>query len=314
MHHKITHPKPFSAAIIFLAFLFTVTLSVAAEIRYKPFILATANAPGDMQVTIKNVSNKLTKNGFEVVGQYAPYQDTTILIISSDSLRQHASQSELGAYGAVQRVTITKGKSGIQVSFTHPTYMAHAYRMKSDLAGVTAKLVATLGRVKEYGPAEGLNKEDLRDYQYKWLMPYFTDRHELVAYKTQQLALENIEKILATKAGGVEKVYRVDLPGKEETVFGVNMTGPSDNECSGDEYIMSRIDFKQIKSSGHLPYEFVVSKGKVYALYAEFRIAISFPDLSMMGSNSFASIMCAPAAIKTALTKAVGGSEEEGDM
>jgi hypothetical protein len=47
----------------------------------------------------------------------------------------------------------------------------------------------------------------------------------------------------------------------------------------------------------------------VYTLPAEFRIAISFPDLSMMGSNSFASIMCAPNAIKTALTKASGGTE-----
>jgi hypothetical protein len=45
----------------------------------------------------------------------------------------------------------------------------------------------------------------------------------------------------------------------------------------------------------------------VYALPAKFRIAINFPDLSMMGSHSFFSIMCAPKSIKKALTAAAGG-------
>jgi hypothetical protein len=74
---------------------------------------------------------------------------------------------------------------------------------------------------------------------------------------------------------------------------------------------MDQIDFKKLKSTGHLPYEVVISKGTVYALPAEFRIAISFPDLSMMGSNSFASIMCSPTAIHEALTISVGGEFEE---
>ena len=82
-------------------------------------------------------------------------------------------------------------------------------------------------------------------------------------------------------------------------------------DCSGDKYIMSKIDFKALKSTGHLPYEVVISKGTVYALPAEFRIALSFPDLSMMGSNSFASIMCAPTAINEALALGVGGEYVE---
>jgi hypothetical protein len=85
------------------------------------------------------------------------------------------------------------------------------------------------------------------------------------------------------------------------------MAGPGKLDCSGDNYIMEKIDFKKLKSTGHLPYEIVISKGTVYALPAEFRIAISFPDLSMMGDNSFMSIMCAPLAIQEALTTAVGG-------
>jgi hypothetical protein len=50
-----------------------------------------------------------------------------------------------------------------------------------------------------------------------------------------------------------------------------------------------------------------VSDNKVYALYARFRIAINFPDLKMVGSNSFVNIMCAPNAIEDALSAAAGG-------
>jgi len=180
--------------------------------------------------------------------------------------------------------------------------------MKGDLNSVTAALKSALGDQGEFGPDEGVTAEDLRDYQYKWLMPYFDDRLELVDYGNQQIAIEKVEALLQNNKMGVKKVYRIDLSGKEETVIGVSMAGPEGPlDCSGDKYIMKEIDFKKLKSTGHLPYEIVISKGKVYTLPAEFRIAISFPDLSMMGSNSFMSIMCAPLAIQEALTVAVGG-------
>ena len=72
-----------------------------------------------------------------------------------------------------------------------------------------------------------------------------------------------------------------------------------------DKFIMSEIDFRDIKSTAHLPYEVLVSGNKAYALYARFRIAIDFPDLSMMGSNSFMNIMKTPEAIRKALQQTV---------
>ena len=71
---------------------------------------------------------------------------------------------------------------------------------------------------------------------------------------------------------------------------------------------MSQIDFKDLRSTAHLPYEILVSGNRVYALYARFRIAISFPDLSKTGNNSFMKIIESPEAIRKALTKAVGGT------
>jgi hypothetical protein len=139
-------------------------------------------------------------------------------------------------------------------------------------------------------------------------MEYFDDPHELAQHRSHAEAVAAVEKNLAAGVSGVTKVYRVDVPGKEETVFGVAMNGKKGGgDMQDDAYLMSQIDFKEVKSSAHLPYEMVVAGKTVYALSARFRIAINFPDLSMMGSNSFMSIMDSPDAIKKALTLAAGG-------
>lgn len=287
--------------------LFYVSSGIAADAKIKTFILAE-KTKGDVATVVTATKAKLSKAGFDVIGEYSPYSTASILIVTNKTLKDNAAQSDFGAYGAAQRVTVTKAGDEVQVAFTNPTYMSHAYRMKSDLAGITTKLKSALGDLGGYGPDEGVTAKDLRDYQYKWLMPYFDDPIELVDYGNQLIALEKVEALLAKdNKAGVKKVYRIDVPGKPETVIGVSMAGPDNLDCSGDKYIMDNIDFKKVKSTGHLPYEIVISKGKVYTLPAEFRIAISFPDLSMMGSNSFMSIMCAPLAIQEAVTVAVGG-------
>lgn len=283
------------------------TAGIAADAKLKTFILAEKTA-GTVAAVTAATKSKLTKAGFEVVGKYSPYDTATILIVTNKTLKANAASSDFGAFGAAQRVTITKAGSEVQVAYTNPVYMANAYRMKGDLSSVAAKLKSTLGDKGAFGPDEGVTAADLRDYQYKWLMPYFDDRLELADYGNQQIAITKVEAMLAKdNKAGVKKVYRIDMNGKEETVIGVSMAGPDNLDCSGDKYIMGKIDFKKLKSTGHLPYEIVISKGTVYALPAEFRIAISFPDLSMMGSNSFASIMCSPSAIQEALTTASGG-------
>jgi len=280
---------------------------LAADTYYKPFVLASVDSNTDMAAVVASVKKKLTDNGFEVVGSYSPYDTATILIVTNASLKQNAAATDYGAFGAVERVAVTKAKDGIQISYTNPVYMANVYRMKSDMTDVSDALAKALGREKEYGSEKGLTKEDLRDYHYKWLMPYFDDRLKLASYPDYQSAIKAVEKNLQNNKPKASQVYRVDLPGKQETVIGLKIPGVLGTECAGGKYIMSRIDFKDLKSTAHLPYEIVIHKGQVVGLPAEFRIAINFPDLSMIGSNSFASIMCAPDAYKTALTLVAGG-------
>jgi len=286
-------------------------MALAEDTYFKPFILAQTVQTTDIKKVTADVKTNIHKAGFEIAGEYSPYNSVNIIVISNAKLRNYAEQSENGVYGAVQRVTITATSDNVQVAYTNPTYMAHVYQFKTDLADISKTLKDNLGFVKEYGSEKGLTKDELRDYQYKFMMPDFTDKLELAEYPSQEEAINKVLKALKDNEGGVSKVYQVDLKGKKETIIGVHMIGNSVTDCSSDKFIMGKIDFKKIKSTGHLPYELIIKNGNVYALFAEFRIAISFPDLSMMGDNSFFSIMCAPDSILQALTLGAGGNPDE---
>ncbi|MGE5174295.1 MAG: hypothetical protein ACM3MD_10765, partial [Betaproteobacteria bacterium] len=253
------------------------------------------------------VKTALIAQGFTIAGEYSPYPDAVVIVATNDELKGNAAKSEHGGFGAAVRISVTKVKDEVQVAYTNPVYMANAYRMQGDLSGVADKLAAALGKKEEFG-AKGLTAKKLRKYHYMMGMEYFDEPSKLAEYGSFEEAVSAVESGLSTGRGGVTKVYRIDIPDKKEAVFGVAMKGATEaNKYMDDKFIMSEIDFKDIRSTAHLPYEILVSDNKVYALYARFRIAISFPDLSMMGSNSFMHIMKSPEAIRKALTQAVGG-------
>ena len=291
-----------------LALALSATIACAQDAVLKPFVLASTG-PGDLAQKLEATKAALSKAGFTVAGGYSPYLGATVIGVTDDALRGIAAKSEHGGFGAVMRVAVTKVKDQVQVSYTNPVYLANAYRMAGDLKDTSARLQAALGRIDEFGAA-GLAPAKLRKYHYMFGMEYFDEPNTLASYASYEDALKAVEAGLAAGKQGVTKVYRVDVPGKKETLFGVAMKGEGDNKYMDDKYIMSEIDFKDVKSTAHLPYDILVSDNKVYALYARFRIAISFPDLSMMGPNSFMNIMKAPEAIRTALALTVGGKED----
>jgi hypothetical protein len=292
-----------SSRIAFIVMLMLVGAAADAaepKVKLKPFVLAS-RGPGDAAGIAREAKSKLAAAGFEVVGSYAPYGGAVVLAVTSPRLKAAAAQQRFGAYAAAQRVTVTKVGDEVQVAFTNPVYMAAAYRMKADLAPVAAKLGAALGRVEEYGPPEGRSAKDLRGYHYMMAMPYFDDPWKLAKHGSQAEAIAAVEQGLEAGKGRTKKIYRVDVS-PDETVFGVALA----DGCGADANVMKIIDFKPLRSTGHLPYEVLVSKGEIYALHAKFRIAMNFPDLSMMGDHSFMKIRCAPDSIEGALKLAVG--------
>ena len=265
----------------------------AADQALKPYILGYRGA-GTTDAKLPDVKAALEQKGFQVAGEYEPYKGVRILVVTSDALKAAASKSDFGAYGAIIRVSITDTGKELQVAATNPRYYAAAYRMTASLDDIAAALEQAIGKTAEFGSRDGMTAAKLRKYHYMVMMPYFDDPIKLASYPSQEKALAAIESALAAKKGGSSKVYRVDLPGKQESVIGVAI---SEGE-GADAAIMNVIDIGELKHTPHLPYEVVVSDGKVYMLHGKFRIALDFPDLTM---GTFMKISGAPSAIEAKL-------------
>jgi hypothetical protein len=286
--------------------------------RIQPFILGSSQA-GEFAGTVAATKDKISGAGFEIVGTYAPYNGAEIIIFTSDELKAAARKSERGGYGAAMRASVTANGDNNEVAYTNPVYWANAYRMADNLDGVGAKLKAALGAEKQFSSGDKeLTAEDMRKYHYTFMMEYFDDPSELASYTSHAEAVKAIEANLAAGKGNTTRIYKIsvgqDSEGNEMTLIGVGLKGKNEEDCSGDQYVMSRIDKDTPRSTAHLPYEMLVYGSDVEALYGRFRIAISLPHLPMMASETgatFMSIMCAPEAIKEALTKAAGGESSD---
>lgn len=280
--------------------------SAHADDLMKPFTLAFTST-GDMKEKIAVVKGALQAKGFEVVGEYEPYDNAHIIIVTSDELKKAAKENEMGGFAAGERVAVTKVGDQIQVTYANPMYISNAYRMKTDLSNVAAKIQSAIGRVEDFG-AKGLTQSKLRKYHYTFGMEYFNNVYDLAEYDSYQEAVKAVEKHLASNKHGIAKVYRIDIPGKEETVFGVSMKGVTpEDKYYDDKFQMSVVDFAPVRSTAYLPYEVMVEGNKVIAMHMRFRMAVHFPDLKMMGAASFMTLMPSPGAIETVLSNTVNG-------
>lgn len=266
----------------------------AAPLR--PYLLA-GDAAGSWAERLAAVKEALPAAGFEIAGEYIAREGAAVLVVTSEPLKKAAAATDLGGYGAAQRVSVTAVDGLVQVAYTNPVWMAAVYRMGSDLADVAAALGAALGSATPFGSKDGLTAQQLRSYHYMAMMPYFTDQEVLAQHGSHAEALDKVEKGLAASTV-VRRISRIDIPGKEQSLFSVAiLDGPG-----SDATVMRATDRGRLRHTAHLPYEFLVSGKKVLMLPGKFRIAQSFPDLSM---GTFMKISAAPGAIEKAIRSAV---------
>lgn len=300
--------KLFAALLTAVVALLPLASGVQAADVYKPFILASRGA-GDMQAKVAEVKQALTGAGFQVVGDYEPYADAHVIVFTSDALKKVAARSEYGGFAAAQRAAVTKVGDELQVAYVNPVYLAYAYRLKDNLANTAETLAKALGNIQEFGSEKGLTERKLARYHYTFGMEYFNDPYDLATYASHEEALKAVEQNLASNTVGVRQLYRLDIPGKEETIYGVSMqAGPNGDQYMDDKFQMGVVDFEELKGTPYLPYEVMVTGNRVVALHMRFRMAVHYPDLKMMGDNSFMKLMPSPEAIRKALTVAVGGN------
>jgi len=275
--------------------------SATSQTLLKPFVLASLSnviSESSFKENVDIVRHKLALADFFIAGDFQPYSDAHIFVITNDQIIELASRTEQGGYFSALRVTLTQVDNEIQLSYSNPDYLFHAYRLEGGSGKFSQTLKRVLGFLEYYGAEKGMPKEKLRNYHYMFGMEYFDEPTMLGEFETHHHALSVLENGLSQEKAGVAKVYRIDMPNQNKSLFGVTMT----RDCSSDEFLMQGVDFKPVRSTPHLPYELLVSENKIFTLHPHFRIAMNFPDLQM---TKFMKMMCIPGDIIDALEDVV---------
>jgi len=257
------------------------------------------------------VKQKLTANGFQVLGEYAPAGDNDrwLIVITSESLLYAAGKTGgLTGFAAALRVALTRESGRILISFTTPEYWLNAY-YRDDYEAVKTLLDPLSGKFQKvmqesgtysgtaFGSEKGLDEDDLRSYKYMMGMPKFHETKELGEFASYKEAIDKVESSLLKGVPDVTKVYAVEVPGKELKLYGFALGGEK-----GESHFLPIVDISEPKHTAFLPYEFLVMGNEVHMLHGRFRIALSFPDLKM---GTFTKIMSSPGDIEDLLKTVV---------
>jgi hypothetical protein len=267
-----------------------------------PYTAASEVAGSSVGAVASDVKAALRDADFNVVGSYHPAGQKNMVAVAAtddgilEAIKKRPETSRGGhtIAGAALRVGVFKPKKGpIEVSFANPTYQYAAYfqdaypDVQSRAEQVEQRLMDALSAVGEkvgesFGGDEPM--EDLTHYHYMIFMPYMEDDHKLASYADFESGVETVRSNLSQGVAQTEKVYEVVMQDRKMAVFGVAMNDPNSGEPSWFPKLIQR-------HVAAMPYEVYVVGNQAFTLHGRFRIALSWPTLTMA---TFSNIMDAP--------------------
>ncbi len=286
-----------SMPYILFSALFALFLNLQAQ-TLSPYVLV-GESDADLTTAEQKVTSALQEKGFEVIGSYNAEGNQTLKVIvyTRQDLKDITIQvKDRGALAAALKVGLKSDGPGTKISYLNPEYLFQAYLMDeydkhaSGLAKVAEDVKSALSPLgtENKGFGGGMTAEELREYHYKIMMPYFTDPVELEEFSSFEAGVKMIEKNLKAKKGETLWVYSLKFPDKQVAVYGVGLM----NEEEGEK------DFLPIIGEDHLaamPYEIIVQGKTATMLHGSYRIALHWPELTM---GTFTKIMSTPGDVK----------------
>jgi hypothetical protein len=274
----------------------------------KPYILAGYSTQNIYDAK-KEVKEKLIDAGFKVLGSYNPLSSNKRIVIAVSDNNLISAVKKTGGFRGFAlslRVALTNENGKIMISYTNPEYWGRAYFQKQwnlvakFYLNIDSKFRTALSGYSgdnfvSFGSKKGLSASSLKKYHYMFGMPYFEDNIELKEFASYNDAIRTIEKSLSSGKVNAKKVYSIKLAGKKLALYGIGLTG-----SDGERSFMPKIDVSSPKHTAFLPYELLVSGNKAYMLHGRYRIALSFPDLSM---GQFMKIVSTPGYIEETFEK-----------
>ena len=284
---------------IIIVALFLAGWAHAAE-GLQPYLLLD-ETQGNSRVNLTELKEGLEEEGFVVLGSYEPAEDSRRKVLSFTHpklLKIVSGLRETAGYFSVWRMALTEAETGTEISLQNPEYWGNAYLQdeypvaESTVKELISRIFVAFGSGssnKAFGSSQEFSAEDSREYHYMFSMPYFEDQVELGEFESHNQALETIETNLRNSENCI-KVFRQTVKSQQTVLYGIGLKG-----ATGEGHFLPIIDIAEHKHTAFLPYELLVNGKKVYMLHGRFRIAVSFPDLTMM---TFGKIMSTPGDIE----------------
>ena len=213
---------------LFIAFILLAVMGGSNSTKLKPYLLGAETTGTVISVQTKVIAN-LKAQGFKVIGKYNPKWDINraVICVTCPQLINSARQiGGLTGLAAALRVGITKEGSVIKISYTNPFYWGNAYyrddypKVEANYKSVFNKFIRAMKASGTYkghyfGSAEGVEIDDLREYQYMMGMPEFDDVVELKEFDSYAAAVAKVDANLKRE----EKISRkfIRLLSRERT-------------------------------------------------------------------------------------------------
>jgi len=285
--------------MILLGLVIGLVWNMQAQEKLSPFYGVTTT--GGVNDLVQEISKKLEASGFELIGTYdvANNDQMQVLCFTSDELQKiTSSYSDRGALAAVFKIGVRKAEGNVELSLLNPNYMFYAYfgedyKLQASALGELDKqakeILSSYGKLISFGGE--LELDDLKEYHYKVMMPYFSDPIELEEYDSFQAGLSYIKEQIAQSGADINLVYELVIPEKQMAVFGI---GLADAE-KGEAGFLPIIGERHIAA---MPYEIILQNKEATMLHGKFRFALYWPELTM---SEFMKIMSAPGDVEDAM-------------
>src|SRR5680860_316255 len=287
---------------IFISFIFIsifYTSSFAQDLS--PYI-KIGETTESMQQASEKITEALQNNSFTILGSYNPSNKSTLKVIAftrTDMKNTVVKVPDRGALAAVFKVGLVAEDGKVTMSFTNPEYLLRAYlgdnynSYKSTFQKFDADLKTTFSTIgNEFKPFGGtVEAEDLKDYHYKIMMPYFTDPITLNEFSSFEEGVKTIEANLKAKKGSTVLVYKLVYEKENIAVFGIGLQ----DKAKGEANFLPIIGEDNVAA---MPYEIILQGKKATMLPGKYRLAVSWPELSM---GTFMKIIGTPGDIEDTL-------------
>jgi len=283
-------------ALLFTLFVGIITISFAQQ-TYSPYYKVA-----DFDTSIADVATKvkdaINAGGFEVIGEYHPSENDNLYVICFTNKELNSLSLEFkdrGALASVLKAGFVKKDGKVALSITNPEYMFLAYwgnqldGQQSKLTKISDKAKVAFSSMGELTPFGGsLEQDDLIDYHYKMMMPYFDDPDELGDFSSFEEGVKIIRDNLKKGKGNTVKVYEQIFTDKKVAVFGVGLW----NKENGEAHFLPIIGENHV---ANMPYEIILQDTEATMLAGKYRIALFWPELTM---GTFMKIMSTPGDIE----------------